>query len=84
MILIAGKVANALHYTNCGRYLVYPLGSFVVIKNVASGKESFLDGHTNEVTCISLSNDGSRVASGQVNIPGVKVSLILSQFRCFY
>jgi WD40 repeat protein len=69
-----GNVRNALSYTPCGKYIVYPLGSFVVIKNVRTGKESFFDGHTKEVSCIAISKDGSRLVSGQINIPGVKVS----------
>lgn len=68
---------HALKYSNCGRYLVYPLGSFVVVKDVQSGKEAFLDGHTNEVSCISLSPDGSRLASGQKNLMGVKVNHLI-------
>ena len=42
-----------------------------------TGKESFLDGHTRDVSCISISRDGRRVASGQVNIPGVKADVII-------
>lgn len=34
VIGFGGRVPNALKYTPCGNYLVYPLGSFVVIKNV--------------------------------------------------
>ena len=70
---IIGTVRNSLIYTPCGKYMVYPLGSFVVIKNLKSGKESFFDGHTREVSCISISYDGNRIVSGQINIPGVKV-----------
>jgi hypothetical protein len=68
-----GTIRDSLTYTSCGKYLLYPLGSFVVIKNIRSGKESFFDGHTREVSCLSVSKDGLRMASGQMNIPGVKV-----------
>lgn len=34
VIGFGGKVANSLKYTPCGNYMVYPLGSFVVIKNI--------------------------------------------------
>ena len=73
---ITGAVRDSLTYTPCGKYLLYPLGSFVVIKNIKSGKESFFDGHTREVSCLSLSKDGFRMASGQMNISGVKVWFI--------
>ena len=53
--------------------MLYPLGSFIVIKNLKSGKESFFDGHTREVSCMSLSKNGLRMATGQQNVSGVKV-----------
>ena len=69
-----GKAPNTLSYTPCGGYLLYPLGSFVVVKNLMTERESFLDMHTYEVTCLKLSKCGTRVASGQTNIAGVKVA----------
>ena len=68
-----GKATNSLSYTPCGQYVVYPLGSFVVIKSLIADRESFLDMHTYEITCCKMTNDGSRLASGQTNIAGVKV-----------
>lgn len=72
--IYSGAVRDSLTYSPCGKYLLYPLGSFVVIKNVKTGIEAFFDGHTREISCLSISNDGLRMASGQMNIPGVKVS----------
>jgi len=77
VIGFSGKVHNALKYTPCGKYIIYALGSFVVIKNLKSDKEAFLDGHSNEVSCLSISHDGTRVASGQTNIIGVKADVIV-------
>lgn len=57
---------------------MYPLGSFIVIKNLTTDKEAFLDGHSDEVSCITISRDGSRLASGQKYLMGVKVSTLLS------
>ena len=79
--LLLGKVPGSLQYSPCGHYVVYPLGSFVVVKNIKTEKESFLDGHTNEVSCIKISNDGRTVASGQSNFQGVKADVILWDFR---
>ena len=73
VIGFSGEVPNSLHYTPCGKYIIYPLGSFVVLKNMKTDKEAFLDGHTREISCLAISNDGRTVASGQVNITGVKV-----------
>lgn len=72
-----GKVNNALVYTPCGKYIVYPLGSFVVLKNMVTDKEAFFDGHTNEISCVSVSPDGNRLASGQINLMGVKADVII-------
>ena len=69
-----GKVVNGLHYTPCGKYVIYPLGTLVVIKKISTDEDIFLDGHTHEISCLTLSKDGSKIASGQVNIVGVKVS----------
>jgi len=73
VVLFAGKVARALHITTCGKYMIYPLGSYVVIKNIVTDKEAFLDGHNNEISCIALSHDGNTIASGQTHLLGVKV-----------
>jgi WD40 repeat protein len=73
VIGFSGKVPGALHTTPCGKYIVYPLGSFIVIKNVRTDKEAFLDGHSQDISCVAISNDGKALASGQANIMGVKV-----------
>jgi hypothetical protein len=54
---------------------VFPLGSFVVLKNLRTDREAFLDGHSHEINCIAISKDGTKLASGQKNITGVKVGL---------
>eukprot|EP01041_Mallomonas_annulata_P004309 gene4309-8569_t len=77
VIGFSGTVSGALHYTPCGKFMIYPLGSFVVVRNIKTEKEAFLDGHTREVSCISVSHDGQRLASGQVNFLGVKADLII-------
>ncbi len=57
---------------------MYPLGSFIVLKNIVSDKEGFLDGHSHDITCIAMSHDGNKLASGQTQFAGVKVSLFAS------
>lgn len=77
VIGFSGKVRGGLHYTPCGRYLVFPLGAFVVLKNLRTDKEAFLDGHSHEVNCIAISKDGTKLASGQKNLTGVKADAII-------
>jgi WD40 repeat protein len=72
-----GKIPLACNYTPCGNYLVYPLGSFIVLKNVQSGKEAFLDGHNNDVSCVAMSHNGEKLASGISHLTGVKANVII-------
>jgi WD40 repeat protein len=72
-----GKVVGGLHYTPCGRYVVYSLGSFVVLKSLVNEREAFFDGHNQDVSCIAMSHNGDRLASGQVNFTGVKADVIV-------
>eukprot|EP00602_Paraphysomonas_sp_CaronLab_P009550 CAMPEP_0185018160 /NCGR_PEP_ID=MMETSP1103-20130426/978_1 /TAXON_ID=36769 /ORGANISM="Paraphysomonas bandaiensis, Strain Caron Lab Isolate" /LENGTH=658 /DNA_ID=CAMNT_0027547881 /DNA_START=77 /DNA_END=2053 /DNA_ORIENTATION=+ len=80
VIGFSGSVPSALQYSPCGRFLVYALGSLVVVKNVKTDKESFLDGHTHEITCVRISRDGRTLASGQKNFAGVKADVIIWDF----
>ncbi|KAM8842729.1 cilia- and flagella-associated protein 52 [Synchiropus picturatus] len=57
--------------------LVYPLGNTVIIKRVKDGKLEFLQGHTDNVTCVAVSRKGSFIASGQVNFMNHKAPLII-------
>jgi len=64
-----GKIKDGMKYIwrEDGEYLIYALGSTVVVKNIADNTQSFMQGHTNEVSCIAVSNDGKYAASGQEN-----------------
>lgn len=52
-------------YTTDGKYLVYSLGLALVVKDLRRNTQCFLRGHTDAITCLAVSNDGSRLASGQ-------------------
>ena len=47
--------------------------STVVIKNVFENTQAFLQGHTDRVSCLAVSSDGKRLASGQDIEMGFKV-----------
>lgn len=72
-----GKVTSGLKYSDCGEFAIYPLGTFIMLKSVKSGRLSFIDGHSDTVTCLSMSHDGKTLASGQKCIPGQKADIIL-------
>ncbi|XP_013860293.1 cilia- and flagella-associated protein 52 [Austrofundulus limnaeus] len=62
-------------------HLIYPLGSTVILKKIADGKQEFLLGHTNNVSCISVSKSGTFIASGQVNFMGFMAPVIIWNYE---
>lgn len=68
----AGKVPWGLLYHPDGNHVLYPLGSTIVVKNLRSNTQAFMQGHTDKVSCLSLSRDGRYAASGQVTNMGFK------------
>ena len=64
-----GSVPRGVLLTGSGgsERLVYPLGSTVVIKQLASNEQSFLsDGHDRDISALALSPCGRLLASGQL------------------
>ncbi|XP_031455049.1 cilia- and flagella-associated protein 52 [Phasianus colchicus] len=76
-----GHIASGLICHPDNKHLLYPLGCTVVIQDLASKKQSFLQGHTNNVSCIVVSSSGNYVASGQVTFMGFKADIILWDFQ---
>ena len=72
-----GRVRDGLVYHPDGEFILYPLGATIVVKNVRTGSQEFLDGHTNAVSCLALSNDGTKLASGQVADSGFVAEVIV-------
>ncbi|ETK72668.1 hypothetical protein L915_20269, partial [Phytophthora nicotianae] len=60
-----GTYPDTLIYTTDGKYLIYSLGLAVVVKDIKRNTQCFLRGHTDVITCLAISNDGSKLASGQ-------------------
>mmetsp|Transcript_40123 Transcript_40123/g.52823 ORF Transcript_40123/g.52823 Transcript_40123/m.52823 type:complete len:653 (-) Transcript_40123:240-2198(-) len=77
VIGFSGEVPAGLKYLPCGGYIVYPLGSIIVLRNLEQNKQAFLEGHTQSVTCLSVSHDGTMLASGQTHHSGVKADVII-------
>ncbi|XP_061088877.1 cilia- and flagella-associated protein 52 [Conger conger] len=72
-----GHVFSGLRVHPDKEYLVYPLGCTVILKSLAHGKQQFLQGHTNNVSCIAVSKSGKYIASGQVTFMGFKADIII-------
>ncbi|XP_047434810.1 cilia- and flagella-associated protein 52 isoform X2 [Mugil cephalus] len=77
LCITSGHVFSGLRVHPDREHLIYPLGSTVIVKRIKDGKPAFLDGHTNNVSCISVSKSGQYVASGQVNFMGFKAPIII-------
>ena len=66
-IFFIGLVPNGLIVHPEGEHIVYPLGCTVIIQELASKKQSFLVGHTDNISCLACSPSGQYLASGQVS-----------------
>ncbi|XP_020710448.2 cilia- and flagella-associated protein 52 [Athalia rosae] len=69
------KKGLQLHPDN--EHLIYPMGNKVTIKNIKSGKQKFLTGHTNVISAVCVSPCGKYVGSGQINHVGFKAMVII-------
>ena len=66
------------------QHIIYPLGSSIVIRNVHDNSDQvFLQAHTDRVTAMAISADGTMLASGQVTHMGYLASIILWDIACF-
>ncbi|KAA8594982.1 hypothetical protein FQN60_012117 [Etheostoma spectabile] len=72
-----GHVFSGLRVHPDREHLIYPLGCTVILKRIKDGKQEFLHGHTNNVSCISVSKSGLYIASGQVNFMGFQAMVII-------
>ncbi|XP_028829346.1 cilia- and flagella-associated protein 52 isoform X2 [Denticeps clupeoides] len=63
-----GGVSSGLRVHPDRESLIYPLGCTVIVKNIKSGQQMFMHGHTNNVSCVTVSRTGHYIASGQADI----------------
>ena len=86
IIGFSGHVHHGMHvvksdYLPGGReWIIYPLGSLVVVRQSGTGSRAvvaFLQGHSNDVSCLCVSGDGKRLASGQDSHQGVAADVIV-------
>ncbi|CAL8328745.1 unnamed protein product [Lota lota] len=75
-----GHVTSGLRVHPDRDHLIYPLGCTVILKRLKDGKQEFLHGHTNNVSCVAVSKSGCYVSSGQVTFMGFKADIIIWDF----
>jgi len=61
--------------------LIFPLGCTVVLRNLLQKTQSFLQGHDNQVNCITVSPSGKLLASGQKTFMGFPADVIIWDFE---
>lgn len=60
--------------------MIYPLGSTIVVRHIISRAQTFLRGHDNQVSVITVSRSGKYVASGQKTFMGFQADIIIWNF----
>lgn len=85
LIGFTGSVANGMRVVrsenlpggSSKEWIVYPLGSLVVVRAAQGSVITFLEGHTYDVSCLCVSRDGRRLVSGQDSHQGVAADVIV-------
>jgi len=76
-----GTVPGALILHPDQQHLIFPLGCTVVLRNLLQKTQSFLQGHDNQVNCITVSPSGNLLASGQKTFMGFPADVIIWDFK---
>ncbi|XP_003466261.1 cilia- and flagella-associated protein 52 isoform X1 [Cavia porcellus] len=76
-----GHVPNGLKCHPDQEHLLYPLGCTVLIQAINTPEQNFLHGHSNNVSCLTISKSGDYIASGQVTFMGFKADIILWDYK---
>ena len=77
---MTGRIPSGLVAHPDGQHIVYALGCTVIVKDVVSQQQTFLSGHSDDVSCLTCSPSGKYLASGQVTHMGFKADVIVWQF----
>ncbi|XP_039596390.1 cilia- and flagella-associated protein 52 [Polypterus senegalus] len=72
-----GNVPGGLITHPDQKHVIYPLGSTVIIQSLTTQKQEFLQGHSNNVSCITVTRSGQYLASGQVTHMGFKADILI-------
>jgi len=76
-----GTVTQGLILHPDNEHLIFPLGCTVVVRNLLQRVQTFLQGHDNQVSCITVSPSGKLLASGQKTFMGFPADVIIWDFE---
>ena len=75
------QVVRSPHLPGDREWLIYPLGSQIVVRQSGASSAravlAFLEGHSNDVSCLCVSKDGRTLASGQTSFQGVSADVLV-------
>ncbi|XP_033751750.1 cilia- and flagella-associated protein 52-like [Pecten maximus] len=74
-------ISNGLHVHPDEQHLIYSLGVTVIIENIETKKQQTLMGHSGNVSCLTVSNSGKYIASGQAIHMGFKADIIIWDYK---
>lgn len=80
MIGFKGNVIEGIILHPDNEHLIYPLGSTIIIRHIISRVQSFLRGHDNDISVMTLSKSGKYLASGQKTHIGFQADVIIWDF----
>jgi len=75
-----GNVIEGIILHPDNEHLIYPLGSTIIIRHIISRVQSFLRGHDNDISVMTLSKSGKYLASGQKTHIGFQADVIIWDF----
>eukprot|EP00928_Gymnodinium_smaydae_P079053 TRINITY_DN63071_c0_g1_i1.p1 TRINITY_DN63071_c0_g1~~TRINITY_DN63071_c0_g1_i1.p1 ORF type:complete len:652 (+),score=159.41 TRINITY_DN63071_c0_g1_i1:92-1957(+) len=75
-----GTVCAGLILHPDNEHLIFPLGCTIVVRNLLRKTQAFLQGHDNQVNCITVSPSGKLLASGQKTFMGFPADVIIWDF----
>jgi len=76
-----GTVTSGLILHPDQEHLIFPLGCTIVLRNLLQRTQCFLQGHDNQVNCITVSKSGKLLASGQKTFMGFQADVLIWNFE---
>ncbi|XP_043280984.1 cilia- and flagella-associated protein 52 [Venturia canescens] len=81
IIAFDGTVQSGLQVHPDEKHILYPMGTKITVKNIDTGKQTFLTGHTNVISALSVSPCGKFIGSGQLTYLGFKATVIIWDYE---